>query len=439
MAAPKFPFTDTRLDVLQPGPARYTVQDEKNPGLFLRVTPTGAKAFYLVVWHAGKTRWAKLGSFPGMTVRQAVTEYRARRGTIGANGELAQAAAIRRTTLDAAWDEYLRLNPDGQCATTLRNRRLFYGKHLRQPLGGQFLHEIRPREIEQVKGHLRDAGYAGRTINEALIIIRVVYSWAVRMELLPEGYRCPANAVKRAKCAEPRERRLHSDEYRAFLDAVRNYGVLKHPDLSPGYRRTVAEALQVMLFTGARSANVKAMAWSEINMDLRLWAIPASKTKTGKAYHLPLTSQVVEILRARHAGPAGLGDYVFPGESPAPHLGEIKNSFRAICDMAGLDGLTVHDLRRTQGSVQADLGVNQALIGKALCHADIRSTAVYTQSSGVEQLRANFERANTAMAGAAAPESLALTMGDWEEIIDALGDSPLAVKVRTITDIGRVA
>ncbi len=202
----------------------------------------------------------------------------------------------------------------------------------------------------------------------------------------------------------------------------------------------MADALKVMLFTGARSANVKEMRWQDINLDRGVWVVPAGMTKTRREYNIALTSQVIEILRRRHAGPAGLGEYVFPGKAGKPYLGALRKSWRAILDAAGLDGLTIHDLRRTQASVQADLGVNLAHIGAALCHTDIASTMVYTHASGIEQLRGNAERANRAMTGTTAgAEQTGLTFEEWQEIAATLGAGPLADKVRALADIRRVA
>lgn len=445
--AARFPFTDARLEALQPAEKRYFAQDDKTPGLFLRVATTGHKAFYLKVWFEGKYRWDRLGVFqqnasstPIMSLRQARDQYAARRAALGMNGEVAQRASTKRLTLNEAWRAILDTNPNNNVKATMYSRRKYFDLHLKRPLGRMFLHEIRPRDIENLRSSLQKE-LAGRTVNEAFIILQSVYTWAIKQEYLPDNYVSPLTNVKRAKIARPRTRRLHAEEFAAFWRALDKFAYLKHPHLVPGYHPTVVDAIKMMLFTGARSTNVRTMRWSEISLDRRVWTIPATKTKSGREYTIPLTSQAVEIIQKRYQTDAGKGDYVFPGKGDAPHLGELRNSWRSILDLAGLDGLTMHDLRRTQGSVQADLGINLALIGEALCHSDISSTAVYTHAGTVEQLRGNMERANAAMTAAAAPvdAGLALTVDEWETIASALGDTPLAAKVRALADVQRVA
>lgn len=56
--------------------------------------------------------------------------------------------------------------------------------------------------------------------------------------------------------------------------------------------------------------------------------------------------------------------------------------------------LHMHDLRRTQGSWQAAMGISLAIIGKSLGHADLKSTQVYS--------RLQLEPVKAAVAGASA-------------------------------------
>jgi len=443
-------FTDPRLEAIQPTEKRFFIQDERTPGLFIRVAPSGHKSFWLKIWYDGRWRQERLGVFqphqnsrPLMTVKQARDQYAVKRAALGINGEVAQKAVQKHMTLNEAWATIYAANPNNNVQQTMYNRDSYYRRHLRKAVGSKFLHEVRPKDIENLRSALQKH-MSGRTVNEAFIVLQSIYTWAVKQEILPDNYPSPLTNVKRARIPRPRTRRLHAAEFEAFWTALDQFAYLKHPHLVPGYHPTVADAIKMMLFTGARSANVRTMRWAEISLDRRVWTVPPTKTKSGREYTIPLTSQAVEIIKRRYATAAGEGEYVFPGKGGAPHLGALRNSWHSILDLAGLEGLTMHDLRRTQGSVQADLGVNQALIGEALCHADIASTAVYTHSGSMDQVRNNMERANRAMtatvAGASADdENLALTVDEWEEIIAALGPSPLAAKVRELSDLQRVA
>jgi hypothetical protein len=67
---------------------------------------------------------------------------------------------------------------------------------------------------------------------------------------------------------------------------------------------------------------------------------------------------------------------------------------------AGIDNLHMHDLRRTQGSWQAAMGISLAIIGKSLGHADLKSTQIYSRLQ-LDPVKDAVSRASGAMMEAA--------------------------------------
>jgi integrase len=60
----------------------------------------------------------------------------------------------------------------------------------------------------------------------------------------------------------------------------------------------VAKALEFLILTAARSAEVRDMEWSEINIEERLWTLPAQRMKARRKHLVPLTDRAVEILKS---------------------------------------------------------------------------------------------------------------------------------------------
>jgi integrase len=65
-------------------------------------------------------------------------------------------------------------------------------------------------------------------------------------------------------------------------------------------------ALEFLILTAARSGEVRSATWDEINLDQKVWTIPASKMKAKKVHRVPLSERAIEILKhqldnARHA------------------------------------------------------------------------------------------------------------------------------------------
>lgn len=77
-----------------------------------------------------------------------------------------------------------------------------------------------------------------------------------------------------------------------------------------------ARALLFQLLTAVRSGEAREAAWSEIDLELRVWTIPAERMKARREHRVPLSKQVVALL----AGQARIEgcDLVFPGTKKQP-------------------------------------------------------------------------------------------------------------------------
>lgn len=58
-----------------------------------------------------------------------------------------------------------------------------------------------------------------------------------------------------------------------------------------------AQALQFLMLTAARSGEIRGMTWEEVDLEARLWTVPAPRMKTKRIHRVPLTDEAVEILR----------------------------------------------------------------------------------------------------------------------------------------------
>ena len=62
--------------------------------------------------------------------------------------------------------------------------------------------------------------------------------------------------------------------------------------------------------------------WQEIDLDAKVWTLPAERTKAGREHRIPLSERAVEILREMER--AKSGEFIFPG----------RNSKRPLSNMA---------------------------------------------------------------------------------------------------------
>ena len=79
-----------------------------------------------------------------------------------------------------------------------------------------------------------------------------------------------------------------------------------------------ARALEFCILTAARSGEVLAARWDEIDVDAKVWTVPAGRTKAAREHRVPLSDKALAILREMDA--ARTGEHVFPGRNPKKPL-----------------------------------------------------------------------------------------------------------------------
>jgi integrase len=75
---------------------------------------------------------------------------------------------------------------------------------------------------------------------------------------------------------------------------------------------TAALALEFCILTAARTGEVLGAKWPEIDLEKKLWTVPAARMKAGREQRVPLSPRAVSVLE-RVAQPK-VGEYVFPGQ-----------------------------------------------------------------------------------------------------------------------------
>jgi len=432
----RFKKTDL-LAITPPQDAKpLAIYDTEVPKLCLRVTKTGAKTFYVIKRIGAKVEWLKLGAFPETTVEQARSKAQQLLGEIA---EGVNPAEVKRNLrgegkFSDAVDDFLREkrkrdgSPIGE--KTKRDYKDLLTHYL-APIAGKKLSAIERSDVRAIfaKANQRSPAQADKCV----ALVSAVFNFLNDNERF-DGVN-PAKGIKKNP-PKSRARFIQSDELPYFFEA-----------LSKAATNDMRDLFLLALLTGARRANVCAMAWNELDLDGTVWVIP--KTKNGTSQNVPLSPEATEILVARkgHKDPKAV--YVFPSESKTGHIVEPKRAWKRVlhlasiyrladamqlsdaersaieeqmgrvdmeriydqvCEMTsarGLDpeqhvikDLRPHDLRRTLGSWQAKAGASLAIIGKSLNHKTHQATAIYARLD-MDPVRQSVNTATAAILAAA--------------------------------------
>jgi integrase len=89
--------------------------------------------------------------------------------------------------------------------------------------------------------------------------------------------------------------------------------------------------------TAARSGEVRGARWGEVDLDRKLWSIPAERMKAGEAHVVPLSEGAIAILEK--AKSAASSEVIFPGVRGQPlsdaTLSKVLRETKRHCTVHG--------------------------------------------------------------------------------------------------------
>ena len=374
-------FTKANLETLAPpatGRAEY--QDSKIPGLKIRITANDIKTFCVFKRvKGGSPIRTTLGRFPDMSIEQARRQAAVILAEIaeGGNPSEVKRALKAELTFGDLFDLYLVRHANVHKKTGKEDMQR-YKQYLETPLSKKRLSAITKIEIATIHSKITSDGHPA-VANRVLALLSVVFNRGIEWGITENN---PCAKIRRNKEVS-RERFLQSEELPRFFAAL-------EAEPNP----TIRDYIWLSLLSGARQANVLNMKWSEINLVEGVWHIPM--TKNGTPQNIPLPVPAVNLLKTRRKVVAAAEVYVFPGTGVTGHLVEPKKAWAKLLERANIQGLRLHDLRRTMGSWQAKTGASLSVIGKSLNHKSVQTTSIYARLD-IDPVRVSMNTATNAI------------------------------------------
>ena len=330
--------------------------DAQVTGLALRVTSGGTRTWTLL--HGMPRRRVTLGRYPSLSLAAA----------------RAKAIEVREGrssgTVVALAEVYLR------SIAALRSRREIERRLRRDvlPIIGHIpLGELHRRDVTRViDTKIEDAPITARRVFEDC---RTMIRWAVARGDLDHN---PIDGLKGPSTSKPRTRTLTDAETKAVWHDLY--------DLRPDVGRVV----RFCLATGQRVGEVVGLSRAELDLDRRVWSIPAERSKNGHPHSVPLTELALRIIseatthntattHTTHTTGAGPGrrSHLMPNGDPV--FGVSRNVVSDIIWRYGQtngERWTAHDLRRTALTGMAQLGVSPIVIANVANHRSVSKAGV---------------------------------------------------------------
>lgn len=105
-----------------------------------------------------------------------------------------------------------------------------------------------------------------------------------------------------------------------------------------------AKALEFVILTAARSGEVRGATWGEIDLEAKVWTVPATRMKAAALHEVPLSEDALVVLQSMRFDDPGPTDFVFP----APRGGHLSDmALTQLLKRMGRTAITVHGFRST--------------------------------------------------------------------------------------------
>ncbi len=383
------PLTDTQIKAIKPGEKAAKYFDAG--GLYLEVAPSGGKWWRFKYRFDGKEKRISLGVYPDVglkAAREKRDEVRKRIADGIDPGEHRKATKAARAeavgnSFEAVSREWFAKQSPGWAPTHADKIVQRLEKDVLPWLGGRPIADITAPDLLATARRIEARG-ALDTAHRALQNCGQIFRYAVatgRAQRDPTGDLRGALPPKRgghfASITEPAE-------VGALLRAI------------DGFRGTliVQAALKLGPLVFVRPGELRKAEWSEFDFDKSEWNIPAERMKGRQAHMVPLSQQVVAILRDLQPL-TGKRRHVFAGRDPQKPMSEA--AVNAALRRMGYDTkteITGHGFRAMARTIlHEELGVDRDVIEHQLAHRvpDALGTA-YNRTKFLKERRAMMQR-----------------------------------------------
>ena len=368
------------------GPAKLV--DEH--GLYLRVSPKGAKTWIQRLTIRGRRTDNGIGHYPAMGLAEARAAAFERWKTTKAGGDPREAGSRPSTpTFAEAAQAVIAIHaPSWRNPKSGPQWQASLETYAYPSLGALQVSEITPGHVMAVLEPIwNEKRETARRVKQR---ISAICRWAVA-----QGHRTddPAGIVIDAALPRNGVKRRHMPAL-PYEDVAECIAKVRS---SARASESSKLALEFLVLTAARSGEVRKATWNEIDLEGATWTVPAERMKANREHRVPLSKRALEVL-AQAAELSDDSGLVFPGLRPGRPLSE--NTHAKLLRELGFDAVT-HGFRSSFRDYAAEqTHTPHAVMEAALAHVvRNKAEAAYARSDLFEKRRALMECWSQYLAG----------------------------------------
>lgn len=321
------------------------VRDTELRGFGLRVS-RNVSAF---IFESAKVPRRVIGQWPAWNAAQA----REAAAAIRREADAAGAVLPRRKTMTDVWTRHQETGLASLSEPEQRARRRYMERYILPAIGKMALSHVTFADCEDIHRSVPKPYAANRCLEtlQRLFELAVKWQWCDRN---------PARGVERHP-EYPRNEYLTPAQIEAIFAAL--------PVDGP------SDLIRLLLLTGCRPGEARAMTWAQVDLDHATWTKPAATVKQRREHRVPLSPAAVEVIRRQPVR----GPLVFlqkKGQPVKPAM--LFNRWKQALRDAGVPPVRLYAARHSVASMLASNGVSLQVVGAVLGHEKIGTTQRYS-------------------------------------------------------------
>ncbi|SFE57274.1 Integrase [Marinobacter sp. DSM 26671] len=378
------PLAETVLRSLEPENKLYRIKDGSNQ-LHFTVAANGSKRWEVRFKRLdGKWSWMGVGGYPAVSAKLARKQADFIQALVSDGKDPREVrraeAEAKKTLIEHPFSEscefwYNKKLEEGYAKSTAKQMRGYLDNDILPELGKFPVRQITPKQCAdlQHKIELSQSLDKSKKVRQAL---NQIFRYAIGRGICDNNPASELRYIATRRGSKTPFPHLLEPELPDFLKAL---------ECSSARTQTLI-ATKMTLLTASRPGMVVKAEWTHLNLDQALWVVPDGNMKNRKQHIVPLSTQLVDLLRELKAI-TGRSRYLFPcigPKNPTMPTDSINKMLRGI----GYKGrLTGHGSRHTASTLLHEHGWYHFHIEAQLSHKMPGVAGVYNQAGYLEARR----------------------------------------------------
>lgn len=359
-------LTNVKCNTAQPKEKQYKLSDGGN--LFLLVKPNGSKLWRYRYHHSNKEKLLSIGSYPLITLAEARDERdKAKKLLLNDIDPMEAKKEHKRerelnsknTFSAVALEWHKKQKPNWSEKHTIKVLRRFE-LDIFPTLGERPINDIKAPELLETLRIIEKRG-AYDTVTRVRQICGQIFRYGIATGKCERDHTADLRGATTVGKTN-HYASLDIKELPEFLDTLER----NEARLFNATRR----AIKLLMLTLVRTSELIQATWDEIDLENAVWEIPAERMKMRKAHIVPLSHQVIELLKGQQIETANLNtNWIFPGQQS--HRKHMSNNtvLKALERMGYKGRMTGHGFRALgMSTIKEKLGYRHEVVDRQLAH-----------------------------------------------------------------------